>query len=128
MIGPPPLGGARDDARRHPDQDAEHDGDRRELEGRREEVEKVGQHGLRRDDGRAEVAVQELAQVDQVLFGDRPVEADGRPGRLVGASRRAVTHDGQDGVDGDEPTDHEGDDRQTEEAEHRRDQDLPKGR
>ena len=64
------------DARRQADRDGKDDGKEREFQGCWEEREELVENRLLCDDRNTEVAVQQSAHEDQVLFPDRLVEAE----------------------------------------------------
>ena len=72
--GPPPDGG--DDADRNAPEQRQDDGGGRELHRGGEPAQDVGQHRVAANDGRPEVAAQDLAHVEEVLLVDRPVEPE----------------------------------------------------
>ena len=74
-------------------------------------------HRFARDDGLAEVAVEEAGDVDAVLHEDRPVEAELLAQRLVpdGVDPALARH-GLDRIAGDEPDQEEGEQRDPDEG------------
>ena len=67
----------------------------------------------------AEIAAQQLAQIDEILFPDRPVEAvfDHQLGIALGADAALARH-GENGVDRDQPDEAEGTDRDADQRRH----------
>ncbi len=65
-----------EDADRNAEEDGEQDRHRRQFDRRREQGEEFFEHRLLGDDRAAEIAVQQVAEVDAVLLQQRPVEAE----------------------------------------------------
>ncbi len=88
-----------------------------ELEGRREDARDVAQHRVGGQHRAAEVAAQDVADVDQELLPERQVQAKLDPHPLVDVGRRAIADRGQHRIDRHHAADQEGDQQQAEEGE-----------
>ena len=117
MIGPAPLLRSRDHARRNADQHADQRGDRRQFEGSRKILVEIVDDALRGEHRLAQIAADDAAKVDQILLGDRTVEAHGKAGLLVDFVGGVIAHHGDHRVDRDEATDREGHRSQPDEGE-----------
>ena len=95
-------------AERNAEHNADEERQHRKLEGRREHVQQVTQDRLRRDDGSAEITVQDLHQIAPVLYWYGKVEADLGADAGIGLDRRFITHDREYRIDRDDAADEEG--------------------
>ena len=109
MIGPAPPHRARRDARGDAERDADDRGYRREFERRGEEVHEIGEDRVGGHDRMTEIAGHDALQVEEILLRHRSIEPDFQANAIVGLLRRVIADDGQHRIDGDEPSDREGD-------------------
>ena len=109
LVGEPSRPGGGEDARRHPEGDAEERRQGGELERGGKDPLHVLDHRLAGQERLAEVAGRRVAHVDGELHPDRAVEAERLAGGGVLLGGGALADDGEDRVDGDDPADDEGD-------------------